>query len=142
MVQNFHPYIQNTQPKVRDIQGEKKKKPINLLSEFWLYDILVSSHIVGQIAFVPSSCGFSSHFSPLFFTLPLIAPLITNTADPIHWAHQINIHLTPYIIDQTVIIGSSNIYIYIYIYMIRPLHECSFDFSLNLPIVDWTAVLL
>ena len=114
MVQNFLPYIQNTQPKVRDFQGGKKKDPINLLSEFWFYDILVSSHIVGQIALVPSSCGFSSHFSHLFFSLPLIAPLTTSTADPIHWTHQINIHLTPYIIDQTVRIGSSNIYIYIY----------------------------
>ena len=94
----------------------KKKDPINLLSEFWFYDILVSSHIVGQIALVPSSCGFSSHFSHLFFSLPLIAPLTTSTADPIHWTHQINIHLTPYIIDQTVRIGSSNIYIYIYIW--------------------------
>ena len=99
-----------------EILGGKKKDPINLLSEFWFYDILVSSHIVGQIALVPSSCGFSSHFSHLFFSLPLIAPLTTSTADPIHWTHQINIHLTPYIIDQTVRIGSSNIYIYIYIW--------------------------
>ena len=70
MVQNFNPYIQNNQPKVRDIQGGKKKP--HQFTEFWLYDILVSSHIVGQIALVLSSCGFSSHFSPLFFSLPLI----------------------------------------------------------------------
>ena len=69
-------------------RNSRKKNPsIYLFSEFWLYDILIPSHIVGQIALVPSSCGFSSHFSPLFFSLPLIAPPTANTTDTIHKAH-------------------------------------------------------
>ena len=69
-------------------RNSRKKNPsIYLFSEFWLYDILIPSHIVGQIALVHSSCGFSSHFSPLFFSLPLIAPPTANTTDTIHKAH-------------------------------------------------------
>ena len=51
----------------------------------WFYLILVPSHIVGEIALVPFSWGSSSdQFSPLFFSLPLIAAPTANTTDTIY----------------------------------------------------------